>query len=492
MALFRRKATTELERDIYPLSIDEWANYFSFNGNFYPLGLNQTLTGTEVSIEGNFSGFVRDAYKANGVVFACMLVRMMLFSEARFAYREILDGKPGDLHGGGTDSRNPAFRDLELLRKPWPNGTTGDLLTRMIQFADLGGNYYGVREGMRIRNLRPDWTDIVLDRDARDYNAEIVGYQFYPGGKNTGVEPERFLAEEVIHFAPVPDPTAPFRGMSWLTPVIREIGSDSAATTHKKKFFENGATVNLVVQTNQSTKENFDRWVELFKQKHESAANAYKTLFLASGQDATPVGSTMQQMDFKVTQGAGETRIAAASGIHPVVVGLSEGMQGSSLNAGNFHAACRLTADKTLRPLWRNAAASVASVIRVPDASELWYDASDVAFLREDEKDSAAIKQTEATTIRTLIEAGYTAKSVTAAVMSGDWSLLKHTGLFSVQLQAPGSRYMPEGEVPGEGPVGDVGKGPLKPPVPLAPVQPNIKPAEAPTNGKAPVPTGGK
>jgi hypothetical protein len=74
---------------------------------------------------------------------------------------------------------------------------------------------------------------------------------------------------------------------------------------------------------------------------HAGVANAYKTLYLTAGADATVVGKDLQQLDFKVVQGAGETRIAAAAGIHPVIVGLSEGLAGSSLNAGNFAAARR-------------------------------------------------------------------------------------------------------------------------------------------------------
>jgi hypothetical protein len=30
----------------------------------------------------------------------------------------------------------------------------------------------------------------------------------------------------VAHWSPIPDPLANFRGMSWLTPVLREIDAD--------------------------------------------------------------------------------------------------------------------------------------------------------------------------------------------------------------------------------------------------------------------------
>ena len=86
-----------------------------------------------------------------------------------------------------------------------------------------------------------------------------------------------------------------------------------------------------------------------------------------------------------------------------------------------------------------------------PDA-RLYYDARDVPFLREDEKDSAEIAEMKARTIRTYVDGGYTPESAKAAVESGDEGLLEHTGYFSVQLQAMGQPAAPNGAVtPDEG-----------------------------------------
>jgi hypothetical protein len=57
--------------------------------------------------------------------------------------------------------------------------------------------------------------------------------------------------------------------------------------------------------------------------------------------------------------------------------------------------------------------------------------------LKEDQKDSAAVQLSQAQTIRTLVDAGYEADTVVAAVLANDYSQLKHSGLFSVQLQPP-------------------------------------------------------
>ena len=267
-----------------------------------------------------------------------------------------------------------------------------------------------------------------------------VGIFYYEGGRQSGVKPALFLPGEYAHFAPYPDPLASYRGMSWLTPVVREVQADTSATKHKLKFFENAATPNLAISmAKEITPQQFKEFVELMDEKHRGVENAYKTLYTAGGADVTVIGQNMQQLDFKVTQGAGESRLAVAAGVHPVIAGLSEGMQGSSLNAGNYTAAKRNFVDTTMRHLWQNAAGSLQVLTKPPADARLWYDDRDVPFLREDHKDVAETQFRQAQTIRALTDAGYTAESVVAAVLAEDYSLLKHSGLFSVQLQPPGA-----------------------------------------------------
>jgi len=419
-------------------SFDQWVNeFFTFGGSQYPLGYNTTYGKDPAEpISANFMGYVDSALKSNGVVSAVELVRLSVFSEARFQFQRMRGGRPGDLFGD---------RSLGVLERPWPGGTTGDLLARMILDADLAGNFYGVIVGDEIVRLRPDWVEIILADRISPATGDRVGYRraayaYYQGGKQVAKEPVLFLPDEVAHFAPYPDPMATYVGMSWLTPVIREIQADTQATKHKLKFFENAATPNLAVSlAKEITAEQFAAFVELMDKQHKGVENAYKTLYTAGGADVTVIGADLKQLDFKVTQGAGETRIAAAGRVHPVLAGLSEGMQGSSLNAGNFNAARRSTADGTFRPLWRNAAGSLEVLVPPPADARLWYDARDVGFLREDEKDAADIELTRSSTIAQYVREGFTAESAIAAVANQDVTLLEHTGLVSVQLQEPGA-----------------------------------------------------
>ena len=79
------------------MSLDEWAQLFSsfsYNGLQYPFIPQTGLSGRE-TVGAGFTGFVQSAYRANGVVFACMMVRMLLFSEARFQFQQMNGGRPG-------------------------------------------------------------------------------------------------------------------------------------------------------------------------------------------------------------------------------------------------------------------------------------------------------------------------------------------------------------------------------------------------------------
>lgn len=402
-------------------------------------------------IENNFEAYVYGAYKACGPVFSCIQARQMVFSEATFKYKSLIDGK---LHGD---------QGLALLENPWPGGTTGELLGRMEQDASLAGNswwtltndagQYGNAarggEGLRLCHMRPDWVTMVIGSksgDTRALDAKLVGVMYQPLA-NYGYSGEAdvgpsilLMMDEVAHYSPTPDPIARFRGMSWITPVLRDVEADKSALKHKGAFYDNAAVPNMSISFDKDvTREDFDEFVEAFKGNHTGSWNAYKTLFLMGGADVTPLTHDFNQLDFTQTVGKGESRIASAAGVPSSWVGFSEGLQGSSLNAGNMAANRRRFADGTIRPLWRMAVASLAVLVTVPTGSKLWWDETDIAFLREDQRDRAEIMRIDMTAIDSAIRSGYEPDAAVDAVYANDLTKLMgaHTGLVSVQMQPP-------------------------------------------------------
>ncbi len=396
------------------------------------------LLGEKETIPVDFDGYVKHAYKGNSIVFTCIQVRQLVFSEVRFQWRRFNNGRPSDLFGD---------KELGILENPWPNGTTGELLSRMEQDASLAGNFYAVRiddpkTGPRLRRLHPDWVTIVTTSpsdDPFDYRARPSGYIYHPKRGKRLIEPVLFRPDQIVHYSPIPDPDAQWRGMSWLTPVLEEIRSDKSSTKHKRKIFENGAIVGMAISYDKDiSPDDFKEYVRLFEEQHKGNDNAYKTFHMGGGADPKSIAANFRQLDLKNLQGADETRIAAASGVGAVMAQLSEGLAGSSLNTGNFTAARKRSETVVFRPFWRMAAASLESVTKVPEGAHLWYDARDVAFLRDDAKEEASIRQQDAVTVETLWRSGFTPESVITAVTTGDFTQLEHTGVDSVQTQPTG------------------------------------------------------
>ena len=418
-----------------------------FGGVNYLLG-NNTQQGPpgvpSESAPAGFQSMVQSVYARNGIVAACIAARMALISEARFKWRNL------------SDRRMFGSEALAILERPTPNATTGDVLARFEQDASLAGNGYRVRIGNQLHHVRPDWMHIILGSNmAESYeiadapDATVVGYAYWPGGASGKYDPLVFRPIDVAHYAPEPDPLFRFRGQSWITQVLTEVDTDRQLTQHKANFLERGATPSFAIRYPETLKDRGqqEQIVDLFAERHEGAANAWKALHLFGGADPVTIGSNFRDLDFKSVQGAGETRIASRARVPASVLGISEGLAGSALNAGNFSQARRQFGEQFAYPSWRLMCEALAPLVAVPAGAELWYDTTDVAFLHEDAKDAAEVVSTQATAIRTLTDGGYDPDAVVTAVTGGDLSTLlaQHSGLVPVQLQPPGSGNMNDG-----------------------------------------------
>lgn len=413
-------------------------------------GLQTTYAHMRVTeVANSLSGYMA-ALRGCPPAFAAQMVRALVLSQARFTFRSrSRNGRPAKTFG---------TRALSLLENPWPNGTTGQLLTTMEWHAGVAGNAYVTnRTRGRLRVIRPDWVAVVYGSDQEPEDAataldgELIGYAYANGGivapgngtiTGTANRVWTLLPDEVAHYtaAGLTDPEGGGIGMSWLTPALRDMQADKAATEHKVMFFKNASTPNMVVKGIPAmTKTQFEEIVDMLESQHAGAKNAFKTMYLTTGADATVVGSSFKEMDLKAVTALGETRISSLSRVPASLLGISEGLAGSALNAGNFDSARRVFADTWVSPTLQDYAASLAPLVDVPDDAELWPDTADMPILRDDSKAAAEILQLQASTMVSLVNAGYEPESVKLAVISGDFGLLKHSGLLSVQVQPPGS-----------------------------------------------------
>ncbi|HEY2060043.1 MAG TPA: phage portal protein [Amycolatopsis sp.] len=365
------------------------------------------------------TGWAQRANGSNAPVFAAVLVRMALFSEVTFQFQA-----KDDKHLFG----NPALAKLE---QPFgPGSTTQQLLARMEQDVSLAGNAFiwdAPAPGPLVR-LRPDWTTIISEVIAVDggWYRQPAGYWFEPPrGATAGEQPPGFFipADEVAHWAPVPDPQADFRGMSWLTPVMRDIQGDDGLSVYKIKYLSNNASPNLLIKYAQKLQPGtVDSIRERMQARYGGPDNAFKTLVLDQGADATVIGNSLAQMNFDGVQSAGAERILAAANVPAVLVGLEplrgagRGYQESMQKFSNIYA----------RPQWRSACATLAKLTDVPAGNRLWFDTSDVAALQDGEMERGQTVLVKSQAVLALNQAAkYDPDSIIAAVNSGDLTQLK-------------------------------------------------------------------
>lgn len=368
---------------------------------------------------------------------------------------------------------------LRLLETPWVGGTTQELMATIVIDVDACGNSYwtlmstllseAALQGVPFDELPKGTPDRLVRLDPLNVFVvlgEPVTGVFYPLGfahTHRGAMGNREVIAlspgQVAHIKPYPDPSYPWRGMSWLTKAIREVALDDVMTLHAQKYLKNGATPNMIVAyPPQLPPDQVTKFAEFFNKTYAGPDNAGKPIQIGGGVDVTVVGATFSELGFGETRGAIEARLASAAGVPPLLVGFSEALKNSSDT--DYRQARDAFADGECHPFWQSVAGSFQTLFPpARQAQRLWYDTSNNPYLRNDELRVAEIFSTNAATINVLIMAGFTPETIVKAVLARDMSLLRHSGLYSVQLQEPGAEA-PEDDPPDDPPLSSPGLNP--------------------------------
>lgn len=403
------------------------------------------------------TSFAQNANATDSPVFSAILVRMMLLAEAQFQFQA-----KDDKHLYGNTS-------LAVLEHPFgPDTVSGELIARCEQDASLAGNSYTWSppgEDVLVR-LRPDWVTIVSElvpvAGGGAYRRKI-GYWHQPpmgvSGQGAG-----FMAPaaEVAHWAPIPDPQAAFRGMSWLTAAMRDVQGDDAMAQYKIRYLQANATPNLVIKYAQKLQRaTIDSLRERLSARYGGPDNAGKTLVLDQGADLVAVGNSLSQIDFTNVMSLGIERILAPAGVPPLLIGL-ESIKGAGKS---YQEVIRRFGDLTLRPLWRSLCGALEPLVPgVPAGSRLWVDTSEIAALQDGEQVRAQVTLIRAQALLALEQAGYDRMSAVKAIEAGDMGQLEEADEPPPPPNAAVQHLLPQPGQPG------ATASPLPPTLPRLPV----------------------
>ncbi len=390
----------------------------------------------------SLAAYAAAIHSQHPIVSAAVAARSHPISQLRFRYRA-----PGSLDL--TDDRS-----LDLLNVR-PAGMTRPAFLATLQLHDsyAGNAYVYRRDNGTLTVLDPDRVNILIGVDGpvpigedgvpqlgNELDHEVLGYTYRPAN---GGKPRMLLPERVAHWYSEPDPVAWWRGQSWVTSALGEVAADEQSRRYVRNFYEKGATPNVIVTFDATlSSDQVYEYSRMIDESSAGAENAGRTMVLGGGAHPHIVGGDLSKLGLSDSRAGHDTRIALRSRVPAPILQISEGLGGSALNAGNYSASRRMWVDGWFAPTADGLCEALAHLVASP-GRELTYDPSQVLLMQEDRKDEADIQQTKAQAIRALVEAGYDADSVVAAITSGDMSKLRHSGLFSVQLQPAGAGEAP-------------------------------------------------
>lgn len=214
----------------------------------------------------------------------------------------------------------------------------------------------------------------------------ITRYEYTPLG---GV-PEDVRPEDIVHLRHGIDPRNPMKGLSPLMAALREVVGDNTAATIGTALLVNGGIAGVAI----SPKEN--RANELKPEKREELKQKFRENTVGDGAgtpsffpfpvDVVQLGYSPEQLNLGGTRATMVSRILAAAGIDPMVLGLPSEQKTYS----NYKEANEAAHENTLLPnmaVWAKQLTRQTLRVDYPGSSafRVWWDTSEVRALQDDQ-----------------------------------------------------------------------------------------------------------
>jgi HK97 family phage portal protein len=211
---------------------------------------------------------------------------------------------------------------------------------------ELTGNCYWLLDGVSddqtppraIYPLNPGSVRVHLQKDVFPYR--LSHYSFTIDNKQFRFEPY-----QILHIK-YPDPNDPFVGIGIPQTIPSWIDSDNYAMEYNRKFFINGASVGLYIQTDTNVEANIERIRKGWGNRQEGVENAHKTPVLPKGAKLEHTGVTQRDMDFNKLTEATRDRILAAFRVSKTILGTAE----SDTNRSTAETADYVFSKRTIKP----------------------------------------------------------------------------------------------------------------------------------------------
>jgi HK97 family phage portal protein len=330
---------------------------------------------------------MEQGYTLNEIIYACINKRAEAVSEAPLMVYNTT---------GEQDEEQPDHALLDLIHKPNERIDEGVFWQISQTYADCAGfalwekELNNLGEPIRLWPMRPDWCSFYRGA-GRILRA--VRYQPY------SLPPIDVPIDNVVLFGYF-DPRYP--GLRFLGPTqvaLRVMGVDSELTDFVRLFFQQGASTNGILKTEQvlsdeAARNITDRWM----QQHGGVGGWIKPAVLGQGVSYQSTAQTFKDFQFDQVDARNEARICTVFDIPPILLGTKVGLQSATYS--NYEEARKAWYQHWVSSQWKWLAGQVKMQL-LPDFDgedsklKVQFKLDDVKALQED-RNAIFTRSTEA------------------------------------------------------------------------------------------------
>ena len=323
-----------------------------------------------------FANIVREGYRKNSAVYACIRTHATSFPEPPMVV------KVPTRRGRDVVENHPL---AALLERPNPFMGQAEFWAMTITWMGVGGNAYIWKRRDNLNRpieLWPLHDGLVR---ARFHPTEwIAGYELDAGdGRKVPIP-----AEDIIHLRWAPDPLQPQVGMTPIMAVAREVDTDNEAARYIHALLKNDAVPRtLVTVRNGLTDSAFKRLKRQFQEQYGGSKRG--DVMVLEGQDMTidRLGLNLNELADAALRRVPETRISGSFEVPAILAGLGSGLDSATYS--NAKELREFFTETTLIPRWRAVAAQFQAQL-LPEFGDpgqlvVEFDLSQVRALADDE-----------------------------------------------------------------------------------------------------------
>lgn len=205
---------------------------------------------------------------------------------------------------------------IGLFEDPTPFNDAVDIKKHIIQSLILDGNSYNIIARHRSLVVNELWPVPVgmMSPSFRKSDGLPAAFIYDPYGAK-----QRYPIEEILHIK-LYDAATPFLGASMVTPIYEQLLGNRYAVQYNRKFFENGASVDLLFANETGIgmdEEDEDRFLKSWDDKHEGVDKSHKRGLLPPGYKPIKVSDTIRDLAYSDGIRLNREQIYAFLGIPP-------------------------------------------------------------------------------------------------------------------------------------------------------------------------------